>query len=149
MNLEFFKNPSMVWFLIGLFCVISEFSVPGLIIIFFGVGAWIVALTALVIDLNLFSQLILFLFSSVLTLLLLRKRLAIKKRTEIDATDDFIGKIAIAENDFSKERFGKVTFKGASWKAQTSSAETIHQGQYVKIIGYESITLHVEPINKK
>lgn len=139
----------MIWFLIGLFCVISEFSVPGLIIIFFGVGAWIVALTALVIDLNLFSQLILFLFSSVLTLLLLRKRLAIKKRTEIDVTDDFIGKIAIAENDFSKGRFGKVTFKGASWKAQTSSEETIHQGQHVKIIRYESITLHVEPINKK
>ena len=35
----------LIWFLVGLALVILEFQLPGVILIFFGVGAWITALT--------------------------------------------------------------------------------------------------------
>ncbi|MBW1855703.1 MAG: hypothetical protein JRJ00_13650 [Deltaproteobacteria bacterium] len=38
-------NPTTVWFVLGLILALSEFAVPGVILIFFGVGAWIVAAT--------------------------------------------------------------------------------------------------------
>lgn len=44
MSLEFLSNPAVIWFFIGLFLLLLEMAVPGLIVMFFGVGAWITAL---------------------------------------------------------------------------------------------------------
>ena len=38
-------NPVLIWFLIGLALVLSEFMLPGIILVFFGLGAWAVCLT--------------------------------------------------------------------------------------------------------
>lgn len=38
-------NTVLVWFIIGLVLTIMEFFVPGVTLIFFGISAWIVALT--------------------------------------------------------------------------------------------------------
>lgn len=54
MDFTFLKEPAMVWFLIGLVLIVSEFAVPGLVIIFFGLGAWATALALLAIDMSLF-----------------------------------------------------------------------------------------------
>ena len=44
-----FLTPEIIWFLVGLVLLILEFAMPGLIIGFFGVGAWVVAIVCLVI----------------------------------------------------------------------------------------------------
>jgi len=147
MDTEIF--PAVIWFLIGLFCVISEFFIPGLIIIFFGVGAWAVAFFAAFTDIGIIPQLIIFLITSNASLFLLRKRFMKKDTSSIDVTDDFIEKTAVAQVSFSKGEFGKVSFKGTSWRAQTDSDEIIKQGEYVRIVGRESIILKVEPITEK
>jgi membrane protein implicated in regulation of membrane protease activity len=56
-DFTFLKEPAMVWFLIGLILIVSEFAVPGLVIIFFGLGAWVAALALLAIEMSLFSRL--------------------------------------------------------------------------------------------
>lgn len=149
--LEFFKNPPVVWFLIGLLFALLELMVPGLVIIFFGVGAWITALLCLIFDLSIGLQILSFAIASVLSLALLRRwfknRIFQEKNAKYETDDDeFIGKKALAETPINATTPGKVTFKGALWTAE--SAESIEAGQAVEIIDKESITLIVKPINK-
>ena len=69
-------NPPLIWFLIGLGLVLVEFMIPGAIIVFFGVGAWIAALTTWIgLTDSLAWQIIVFSVSSVALLLMLRRRL--------------------------------------------------------------------------
>ena len=68
-----FLKPEVIWFVVGVVLLIMEFAVPGLIIFFFGVGAWIVALVCFLTDISLNAQLLIFISSSVLCLLCLRK----------------------------------------------------------------------------
>ena len=147
MDFTFLKEPAMVWFLIGLVLIVAEFAVPGLVIIFFGLGAWVAALTLLAVELSLFSQIVIFLVVSIAALLALRKRfMAVAEQTP-DLTDEFIGKTAVVEARVVKGAYGKVKFKGALWKAETESDRALEKGTFVKIAGYESIILKVEPVS--
>ena len=37
-------DPAIIWFLIGLGLIIAELAVPGIILVFFGIAAWVVAI---------------------------------------------------------------------------------------------------------
>ena len=148
MDLTFLKDPAMVWFLIGLVLIVSEFAAPGLIIIFFGLGAWAAALAVLAIDMHLFFQIVIFLVVSIASLVFLRKRFVAVNEKTPDLTDEFIGKTAEVEKPISKGVYGKVKFKGALWKAETACDQVIAKGTFVKIVGYESIILKVEPVSE-
>ena len=75
--------PTLTWFLIGLVLIFFEFAAPGIILIFFGTGAWLVAVTTyLELTTSLESQLIVFavgnrrLSEDVVTVIVLTKLLA-------------------------------------------------------------------------
>ena len=146
MGLAFFFNPTLIWFFIGLVLLIAEFSVPGVILVFFGIGAWVTAVLSYFFRLSLLLQLLIFLVTSVAGLLSMRTRLLGEKGYEPDVTDDFLGKTAVVKEPLTRGSPGRVTFKGAAWKAETQADETLMPGRYVRIIGKESIVLHVEPV---
>jgi len=146
-DLTFLKEPAMIWFLIGLVLIVAEFAVPGLVIIFFGLGAWAAALAVLAADLSLFLQIVIFLVVSITTLLLLRKRFVAAAESTPDLTDEFVGKRAEVIQKLTRGRIGQVKFKGALWKAETASEQVLEQGDMVTIVGYESIILKVEPVS--
>jgi membrane protein implicated in regulation of membrane protease activity len=144
----FFSKPELVWFVIGLVLFLLELVIPGFVIFFFGVGAWITALLCLIANPGINLQAIVFAVTSILSLILLRKM--IQKRffyskedlsKEID--DEFTGREAVALTDLSPGTTGKVEFKGTTWKAETSSS--IIKGQVVIIKNKENFTLFVEP----
>lgn len=145
---DFFSQAEVIWFLIGLALILVELAVPGLVLIFFGVGAWVTALVCLVFDIDINMQLFIFLGSSLLSLALLRK--ALKKRymntkeADGDIEDEYIGQTAVALNSFTAGQTGKVSFKGSSWNAESN--HSIAEGQRLIITGYKSIKLFVEPI---
>jgi len=148
--LDFFSQAPVIWFLIGLGFLLLEFMLPGLLVLFFGIGSWITSLGSLLFNLDLNEQLLLFVSTSILSLLLLRKYL--KKmfvgKGELgrdEAIEEFIGKKAVVEESFDKSRRGKVSFKGTSWEAETE--ESVNSGDMVEIVGKESILLKVKPIN--
>ncbi|MFQ5772138.1 MAG: NfeD family protein, partial [bacterium] len=66
-------KPQLIWFVVGLIFLLLEFSIPGLITLFFGIGAWIVAVICLFLDISINAQLFIFISSSVLLLVFLRK----------------------------------------------------------------------------
>lgn len=146
MDFTFLKEPAMIWFLIGLVLIVAEFAVPGLIIIFFGLGAWASALAVLAVDLSLFLQIVIFLVVSITTLLLLRKRFVAAAENTPDLTDEFVGKRAEVIQKFTRGKLGQVKFKGALWQAETASEQVLEPGDMVMIVGYESIILKVEPV---
>lgn len=145
---EFFQNTAVIWFLIGAVLILLELVVPGLVLVFFGVGAWVTALVCLFGDVGINTQLIVFLASSLISLALLRnllkKRYMDRKSPDGDLEDEYIGQTAVAINSFTAGEIGKVTFKGSSWEA--IAKQTITAGQRLKITGYKSIKLFVEPL---
>lgn len=143
-------TPPIIWFLIGLVLLLLELAVPGLVLIFFGIGAWIVALCLVFFDMGLTAQLLIFVASSILGLIFLRRLLkdrffSEKESEEVSLEEEFIGKIAIAETDLESGKPGKVSFKGTLWTAV--SDKDISKGSQVKIISKESITLNVTSNN--
>jgi len=146
--LNIFSKPEVLWFIFGLILILAELGVPGLIIIFFGLGAWVTALFCLIWEPGLNMQLGIFLVFSVLSLVLLRKSLkkvffARLENEEETLQDEFIGKKAQARTDIVPGGTGKVEFKGTLWEA--GSDVSVKQGQTVRIIGKESIRLYVQP----
>lgn len=147
---EFLSDPAVIWFLIGLVLLLLEFAIPGLVVMFFGIGAWIVSISCMVFDPGINMQLSIFIVTSLLSLLFLRKYFkkifyGKEEDTAEDAAEELLGKIVSVEKTIAKGKPGKVIFKGASWKAE--SEFTIAEGDSAKIIGKESIVLKVEPIN--
>ena len=147
-------RPELIWFLIGLVMLLMEFALPGLVIFFFGVGAWI---TAAVCFLNTYvhdtlnAQLLLFITSSVLSLLVLRKWLKGIFSGHIDSEQDltmdmeeYVGQKALVKIKIIPKRSGKVEFHGTDWIAEAD--EEIEEGASVEIIGKDNITLKVKSI---
>jgi len=131
-----FLTPEIIWFLVGLVLLIVEFALPGLIIGFFGVGAWIVAI---------------FIASSVLSLLLLRRWVkgvflghAGSKQDLTHNLEEFVGQRAVVKEKIVPKLGGKVEFHGSNWEARAD--EEIAEGAAVEIIGKDNITLKVKAV---
>jgi len=146
-----FLTPEIIWFLTGLALLILEFALPGLIIAFFGVGAWIVALVCLITDIGINTQLIIFIISSVLSLLCLRKWLkgiflghTGSKQNLKENLEEFIGQKAVVKEKIMPKSGGKVEFHGTNWLAEAD--EEIAEGVMVQIISKDNITLKVKSL---
>jgi inner membrane protein len=144
-------NPVLVWFVLGLFLMVMEFFVPGVLLVFFGVSAWIVAVTTLIgLTGSSASQLVLFALGAVCLIALLRKWVRDKfigHVTDIQNLDtnmdDFIGRTAIVlEKIPGSDGYGAVEFKGARWRA--ISEEFHPEGASVRIVSRDGLTFKVE-----
>ncbi|MEO6636687.1 MAG: NfeD family protein, partial [Ginsengibacter sp.] len=115
------EQPAVIWFIIGFIFFLLEFVIPGLVVFFFAVGAWIVALLTLCFDLPINLQLIIFVASSILTILLLRnwvKKIIYGNNPSRELLEDeFLGKIGRAETAIAPGENGKIDFKGTTWPA--------------------------------
>ena len=146
-----YLRPEIIWFLVGLGLLILEFILPGLIVAFFGVGAWIVALVCLITDIGINTQLIIFIISSVLSLICLRKWLkgvflghSGSKQNLKENLEEFIGQKAVVKEKIVPNSGGKVEFHGTNWIAEAD--EEIAEGTMVQIIGKDNITLKVKSL---
>lgn len=149
--LKEFMKPEIIWFLVGIILLIMEFAAPGLIIFFFGVGACIVAIVCLFTEIPLNSQLIIFIASSVLLLLCLRK--SIKSifmghtKSKQDMSEDlkeYVGERVIVKQKIVPNLPGKVELHGTNWQAQADVE--IKEGTVVEITGKDNLVLKVKPI---
>jgi membrane protein implicated in regulation of membrane protease activity len=146
-----FLTPEVIWFLVGLVLLVMEFMLPGLIIGFFGVGAWIVAIVCLMTDIGLNAQLGIFIASSVLSLLILRRWLkgvflghTGSKQDLTQNLEEYMGQRAIVKEKILPKLAGKVEFHGSDWIARAD--EEIAEGTVVEIVGKENITLTVKTV---
>jgi membrane protein implicated in regulation of membrane protease activity len=144
-------NPVLIWFLAGLALLIFEFTVPGVILVFFGVGAWIAALTTWMgLTDGWTSQLLVFAVSSVVLLIFLRRRLRTRffghssgDQDPLENLDEFKGQVVIVTEDIDPDTGGKVEYKGADWSARCDTA--LSAGARAVIQSADGITLLVRP----
>jgi membrane protein implicated in regulation of membrane protease activity len=148
-----FDSPELSWFVLGLVLILSEFIVPGFVIIFFGLGAWITALCTLIgLSPTISIQLAIFLASTVLTLVLFRKKgqryfkgRVTGKLSENQSIDDIRGERATVKVDIQPNEIGgKVEFHGTLWNAESDVA--IPKGTTVEVLERSNLTLKVKPI---
>ena len=144
-------DPVLIWFLLGLALIFLEFIVPGVILVFFGIGAWAVAVTAYLGWISsLESQLLLFAITSIVLLVLLRKWVKGKFYGHVSAVqdltkniDEFSGQSVIVVQDVIPNKMeGAVEFKGAKWNAV--SDEPIKNGEVAIITDFDGITLKIQ-----
>ncbi len=143
-------DPALVWFILGLFFLLAELVAPGLVIMFFGIGAWIVALACLLKPISLNAQLIIFIISSAVVLISLRNTFkslfsghaSAVQNPRKDMDDSFIGKRAVVKEAITPNKSGKVELNGTLWSAD--AAEEIAVGENVHIVSKDNLTFKVK-----
>ena len=129
-----------------------EFLVPGLVMVFVGLGALTVALGMQLgyID-EIPQQFTTFFISSIIYLLTLRFLVlrfvpSVTRKENIDEDEEVIGSIVELVADINSGEFGRVEHSGSSWQARAEGDQTILKGEQVKIIGRDNITWIVQKI---
>ena len=146
-------NPPLIWFLIGLGLVLVEFMIPGAMFVFFGVGAWIAALTTWIgLTDSLAWQIIVFSVSSVALLIMLRHRLRGQflghtgSEQDLDHDlEEFVGRVVSVTQTIRPGEPGRIEYKGAGWQA--SSDQSFEPGDRVVITGLDGIRVTVTTVS--
>lgn len=149
--LKDFLRPEFIWALVGLVLFLIEFVMPGLIVFFFAVGAWIVALACVFWDISINAQLIIFIVTSVVLLFVLRRFLkgvfmghVYSKQPEGEDLREYIGQKVTVTETITPPRTGKVELNGVEWKAAAN--KEIQAGQMVEVTGRDNLTVTVKSI---
>ena len=142
-------SPVLVWFLVGIVFLALELLLPGLIVFFFGLGAWCVALLLSLVSMSLAMQLLVFLVASLVLLLALRsllKKVFLGRTLEKDAMNSaqlLEGTGEVIE-DILPPALGKIKYSGSFWQA--SADQLLVKGTTVRILEKNNLTVKVGPL---
>jgi membrane protein implicated in regulation of membrane protease activity len=141
-----------IWLGSGIFLMAIEFLVPGLVMVFVGLGSLTVVLGMHFgyID-GILQQFTTFFISSIIYLLTLRFLVlrfvpSVTRKANIDEDEEVMGSIVEIVAEITSGEFGRVEHSGSSWQARAEGDQTILKGEQVKIIGRENITWIVQKI---
>lgn len=144
------ENNSLVWFIIGIFFLFAELIMPGFIIFFFGIGGLVTALCTYLFNIeSIIVQIIIFLVTSILSLILLRnifsKLFKGKVSDQKVLKDEFIGRRAVVINEIKPNSLkGKIEINGTHWEADSDIE--IAKGSVVEITERKDLTFIVKPV---
>jgi inner membrane protein len=143
-------EPEILWLVAGVFLILAEFFAPGVIIVFFGIGAIITSITTWFgLTPGLGSQAAMFAASSVVLLFGLRryvKKWFVGHSANAGGMmdDDFTGREARVITALpGRGGDGLVEIKGANWKARCDAP--VAAGEIVVIERREGLMFHVRP----
>lgn len=143
------SNPGLIWLIIGVVLFVLEMAVPGFILFFFGLAAWITALGSYLLPWSLNTQLAVFLVASLVSLFSLRS--VVKKIFLGDAKDgdaDSImakgGEKCVVSSAIYPPAEGQVKFSGTFWRAEAE--EDIEEGEVVEIVEQKDLLITVKKI---
>ena len=139
-----------VWLWIGIILLVGEFILPGLVVMFIGMGALTVSLFMhLEYIQGLSEQLMTFFISSTVYLFTLRL-LVIRfvptetKKANVDQDDEVIGQIVEVVETIPVDGVGRINHSDSTWPAKSKNNEEILKSNRVKIVGRDNITWIVE-----
>jgi membrane protein implicated in regulation of membrane protease activity len=147
----------LIWLALGIIFIISELFIPGFTIFFFGCGALITAFTGLIfppVAGNYIYQLIIWLITSILSLIFLRKKFSntFTGKLHKNQTDSFVGKTARVIDEIDKQTPGRISINGTTWNGETIDDVKLYKNEIVRIIKRkesESLTFIVEKVEIK
>jgi inner membrane protein len=150
-TLMHYLKPEIVWFIVGAILLMIEYLAPAMVSLFFGIGAVIVSFVCLFASVPLVVQLTIFLATSLLSLVILRKRFRDTFSGGVSDFDQAIMKIVGQKvrviESISANNPGKVDLNGVPWTAESNAS--IEVGEFVEITERNGLVLKVKPMERK
>ncbi len=145
MGAEFFHT-GLFWLIIGVMLFVMEMAVPGFVLFFFGVGAWVVAGVTWLYPISIAVQLTIFLIASLATLGIFRKFLkgSFFSGDDVDVVIFEEGEECEVTEAIYPPGKGKVKFSGTFWRA--TADEPIEAGEIVVVEKRTNLVIHVKKI---
>jgi hypothetical protein len=139
-----------LWAALGLVLAAGEILTPGgFFVIFFGLGALVVAGLAFVgLASALSFQILLFSVFSVASLLLFRNPLLRWMGSHTPKTvdvDSFVGELAVAASAMPPGGVGQAQLRGSAWNARNGSPTAIPAGGRCRVTRVEGLVIWIEP----
>jgi membrane protein implicated in regulation of membrane protease activity len=131
-----------MWVVLGVLLLVVEFSTPGgLFALFFGIGAFVVAVAA-ALGATPVWQWSLFTAVSLVLLVTLRKML-LRRFTSAgpDRVDTIVGEQATALVDIPADGEGKAELRGTPWTARSATAVAIPRGARCRVERIDGLTI--------
>ena len=149
MDISSVLSPVLIWFLLGIAFFVIELALPGFIIFFLGIGAWCVAMLLAVINVSLNTQMIVFLSSSLITLILLRSWLrSIFHGNASEETDsvnvDSASATGVVTEAIAPPATGRVKYGGSFWQAVAD--EPIPADTVVEVVERKNLIITVRKL---
>ena len=148
MNPENFFN--WFWWILGFLLIILEFILPGLVVVFVGLGAITVAILKYwgIVD-DIITQFLIWFISSIiycftLRILVVKMYPSDKKFHNIDEDNNIIGQAATVMNVSDNKGNFRIKHSYSTWNARTKDGCEVKEGEEVIIIGRDSLTILVK-----
>lgn len=120
-------SPPLLWFLVGIGFFAAELMTPGLVLLFFGIGAWVAASAALIgVAINV--QIGVFIVVSVIALVVLRRKVRgifsggdrnAGQGAESGASHPMLGRHGTVSQALVPGSVGEINIGGSFWRAQS------------------------------
>jgi membrane protein implicated in regulation of membrane protease activity len=142
-----------IWLIAGIVLMLSEFLIPGLVVVFLGLAAVLIAIgrwTGL-ID-NLLDSFTYWFVLTVAIILVLRGLVARFFSGDVSITrssddEEALGRVVkVTEEVGSDHDLGRIHFRGTTWKAKSEYGRAF-PGQQVKIVGRDNLVWIVDPVD--
>lgn len=136
-----------IWLVIFIVLVIIELITINLVTIWFAIAA-VFTLLVDIITRNTMLEIIVFIVSSFLLLLLTKPLIKKIKVKKVEATnlDMVINKIGIVTEDIKQDKIGEVKVLGKRWSAYSNTE--LKKDEKVKILSIDGVKLKVEKIGE-
>ncbi len=136
-----------IWLVIFIVLVIIELITINLVTIWFAIAA-VFALLVDIITRNTMLEIIVFIVSSFLLLLLTKPLIKKIKVKKVEATnlDMVINKVGIVTEDINQDKIGEVKVLGKRWSAYSNTE--LKKDEKVKILSIDGVKLKVEKIGE-
>ena len=144
---------SLIWLLAGVVLFIFEMFLPGFVLFFFAIGAWITAIASWLLPLELSGQLALFLVSSLLSLLALRgliRKTFLGTRLAGDGGDSAVargGEKVVVVAAIEPPAEGRVKYSGTTWRA--TAPVRMEVGEIATIAAQDGLVMRVRKPEKE
>jgi membrane protein implicated in regulation of membrane protease activity len=154
-SFESLFSPWLLWFLLGLGLALLELVMPGLILIFFAIGCLVTTATLLLWEPDLTWQIVIFLISSLASLVLLRRWMTRVFRgvstgsSNHDFDDAPFGSRASVTQAIGSSERGRIRYRGTDWYA--TADQPIESGAVVEIVDYADQSrqvFYVKPVTQ-
>jgi membrane protein implicated in regulation of membrane protease activity len=137
-----------MWLLLGLGLLVVEIIVPGgFFMVFFGLGAFVVAgLASAGFGGSVLAQGLTFVVVSLASLALFRKKLIerFKPAEHLERSlADVVGGVATASGDMAAGAIGKAEFRGTTWNVRNGGHAPIAKGQRCTVEKVEGLMLWI------
>ena len=145
-------TPWLIWFVLGIVLGLLEMAVPAFVIFFFGIGCLVVSAVVAIWPLSVTQQVLLFVVSTVASLVFLRRWLVSIFRgnsagNSANGFDDFPAgaQVRVARRIAPGDN-GRIMFRGTLWDA--AADEVIEEGEMAEIVRYANHSRQVYHVRR-